>query len=81
MCGSKIPASATDGACKIAWCELGSLTRGRGETKHANIRLARTDATTDRILFDFAELVSQLYGTDTSWDYAAEHSPFAGDWR
>ena len=36
---------------------------------------------TGRILFDFAELVSRLYGIDTSWNYAVEHSPFAGDWR
>ena len=45
------------------------------------LHLCRKPWITGRILFDFAELVSQLYGIDTSWNYAVEHSPFAGDWR
>ena len=45
------------------------------------LHLCRKPWITGRILFDFAELVSHLYGIDTSWNYAVEHSPFAGDWR
>ena len=45
------------------------------------LHLCRKPWITGRILFDFAELVSRLYGIDTSWDYAAEHRPFAGVWR
>ena len=45
------------------------------------LHLCRKPWITGRTLFDFAELVSHLYGIDTSWNYAVEHSPFAGDWR